>query len=301
MEGPEQSSSKTEEVESEGEFSEEGLMPQSFFESEEAEEKNNELDELLRWVTLSIDEKETKKNKILELVMKGADPNRIFEGGSSALIYAIESGDQDFLKFMVQNGGDAYNLPKRILNTLSEEQIKELKEAFPITSINQKFFELIKSGNRGKFREFLADKSAHVNKNYYDKTPLEYAVAFYQNKPNESRLDIIKELINAGADINKKDRKGTPLIMQLIPELNLELIKLFIEKGVDTTQTNKGGISIDILVRERQEQYDDLAQFLSNNVSRNPQFKEAEQRYESEKHKREKREGSPDPKRQKKL
>src|SRR5581483_10929734 len=47
------------------------------------------------------------------------------------------------------------------------------------------------------------------------------------------KIDQVEELLNQGADINCKDNEGTPLFHHVVRGGNIELINLFIKRGVN--------------------------------------------------------------------
>ena len=77
----------------------------------------------------------------------------------------------------------------------------------------------------------------HIENNDIDinsYTPLIYASSW-------GNLDIVKLLIERGADINQVDKNGNGPLMPAIYFKKLDVVELLIKKGADVNQVNKNG------------------------------------------------------------
>ncbi|MGD9639446.1 MAG: ankyrin repeat domain-containing protein [Alphaproteobacteria bacterium] len=90
--------------------------------------------------------------------------------------------------------------------------------------------------------DLLIKNGADVNsKDNKDATPLMYSFLNIEEKQNQ----IIAILLETGVDVNASAKnKGIPLILAVNNDhINIETIKLFLEKGADPFQKNSKGIS----------------------------------------------------------
>jgi len=97
--------------------------------------------------------------------------------------------------------------------------------------------ELIKSSSDGHLEvvKSLIDKGADVNvKDSGDWTALIWSSAY-------EHLDIVKYLIGKGADVNAKDNGGYTALMESSSNGHLEVVKYLIEQGADVNAENKYG------------------------------------------------------------
>jgi len=93
--------------------------------------------------------------------------------------------------------------------------------------------ELIKKGSLDSIEKKIK-KGANVNEYKYYRTPLTCAI-------NERNIEIVKLLLENGADANKKDKDGDIPITCAINKRDIEIVKLLLENGADANKEVKKG------------------------------------------------------------
>ncbi len=103
---------------------------------------------------------------------------------------------------------------------------------------------------------FLLEKGANINDKPYrdtiDQTPLIIA-AF------NGCTDIVRMLLDAGADIHHRNDQGENALISAAQEGNIDVVKVLLEAGADVTQTNADGetaLSLAIMLRQKKELID---------------------------------------------
>src|SRR3990167_2325499 len=95
--------------------------------------------------------------------------------------------------------------------------------------------------------------------NYYgiDTSPdFIFEVAYTRMKRDKKALSIIKLLINAGANVNKKNYNGTTLIYEAIRRRNKVIIELLLDAGAEVSDsciTSTNSTEIAILIIEKSD------------------------------------------------
>ncbi len=97
---------------------------------------------------------------------------------------------------------------------------------------DQEIYFYITTGNLTKFKE-LKESGIDITKytKYYLGSPLIDAVYF--TKDFDNNLEICKEIINAGADINWKNDVGETALIVSAFDPNFDVIKLLLKSGAD--------------------------------------------------------------------
>ncbi len=86
-----------------------------------------------------------------------------------------------------------------------------------------------------------------------------------QNVSKDTYKDIIKILINSGANINDKDIDGNTVLILCSDIGDIEMVKFLINHGADTNiKNNKGETAFSIATEKN---YDDIALLLSSKNS----------------------------------
>ena len=217
---------------------------------------------------------------VKELIKQGADVNfREEEGDIDALYYAVESEKNyhlEVVKELLNAGADTdiiygtkeenkYNiLNVAIIGRCNLEKVKLLTEHG--ADINYSNFEygpvIAVAISKGcidivKYLVSQGVDPAMTYTNGYSYSGKSYSLlnAAVGNKTTE----IAEYLIEQGADINTQTDSvsGLPLIFVALRAENIELLKLLIEKGADTSVVDKDGKTIFDLAKE--QGYDEIA------------------------------------------
>lgn len=161
----------------------------------------------------AIQKKQTKE--ALDLLEQGADPN-YYERRQTPLMAAVEHAPS-LIKPLIAAGADVN--PKN-------------GDIFPL-------FKAIKLGKIDVVKN-LMNYGVNVNYEYDEYTPLIYAIYATRHSRN---IDVIRLLIDGGADVNKKNMRGlAPFLNYFLRETisrdNWDIFELFLEKGVDVNVVN---------------------------------------------------------------
>jgi ankyrin repeat protein len=150
----------------------------------------------------------------------------------------------EFVK-AAQNGN--LNEVKRLLN-LNPDIINEKDREYDTAILKA-----CRNCNAGDVVHFLLEKGANItDEDYMDsinQTPLIIA-AFNGCK------DIVKMLLDAGANIDHKNDQGENALISAVQEGHTDVVKLLLEEGADVTQANAEGetaISLAIMLKQKKE------------------------------------------------
>jgi ankyrin repeat protein len=102
--------------------------------------------------------------------------------------------------------------------------------------------------------KFLVDKGANLNYGSVNgTTPLMLAAT-------NGHLDVVKFLVDKGADVNAKDHKGGTPLMAAVCEGNLDMVKFLVEKGAEVNaRGNDGETPLTLATKQ------DVVEFLKQN------------------------------------
>lgn len=147
-------------------------------------------------------------------IQGGMNPNAANEDGETALTYALKNSDDKLIKVLIE---------KADINKRDEQGYAPLHLAL--------------KKEKDEIFKLLLEKGADVNvpgranKKVGDQTVLYVAVA-------RNDEDLVRDLLKRGADPNKADSDGAlPLVDAVMnPRLNIEIIKMLIEKGADVNK-----------------------------------------------------------------
>jgi ankyrin repeat protein len=149
--------------------------------------------------------------KLKVLIGSGSDVNIKDRHGATPLMYSASVGSLDAMKMLLAAGADA-----------------KVKNAFDATAL------MWCAANIDKVR-LLVDAGADVNAwSKQDRTALLIAAS------NAGSIDIVRFLIAKGATTKGTKRGMTPLLASAGAN-DLEMVRLFVEKGVDVNAATKGG------------------------------------------------------------
>ncbi len=163
---------------------------------------------------------------------RGAEVNRIDEGGAAPLLYAVILSKSEIVKYLIEQGAD----------------IKVRSKGFPMMEEEWDgpllmlaiFFDRKFSGPdtlNGNFNiaKYLIEKGAKVNdRDKQGHTPLMFAVI----KDNRT---MVKYLVAKGAEINVKNNDGYTPLMLAVQGASYDIVKYLIEQGADIKVENKEG------------------------------------------------------------
>lgn len=211
------------------------------------EEINNELDD-------DNEEFDERHNRLLilasengyldivkQIIYLGADVNANDNNNNiTALMEASENGHLEIVQFLITNGAD--------VNATDKYNLTALMNAA--------------ANGHANIVKLLIENRANVNTiNCLGSTAL-IQVAQNSIMDKETQLDIVKQLIKSGADVNIQDKynKWTPL-MDATSINKLEIVQELLEAGADVNITNINDVTA-LMIAELNE-YNDIAILLS--------------------------------------
>ena len=141
--------------------------------------------------------------------------------GETPLIIAVEDGNENIIKLLLEHGAD--------IHQTNQNHETALMTALSIDNINiiKLFFD------HGKSINLEHGKSINLE-NTYGYTPLMLAVS----NGNE---EAIKLLLDNGADINQLNQNGMTPLMLAVSNDNEEAMEMLLERGADINQPNQNG------------------------------------------------------------
>jgi len=189
--------------------------------------------------------KPCRYNIAKELIEKGADINLMNDNFETALTQAIEDKNFEIVKILVEKGAiinikDSIN--KNPLFIAIENQsfaiFKYLVEkGANIYFVNENEIPVLMYaglyGNNEIFN-FLLSKGLKYDKDFKVSKGANYLMAFSIS----GMIEKVKELIEAGANVNDKTYEGETALMLAVSEGRFEIVKLLVEKGADINAVN---------------------------------------------------------------
>ena len=197
-------------------------------------------------------------NNSLELVKvllnSGANPNIVYsdpdEGNFTILDRSLYYNNFEIFKTLVENGANI-------------DKVNDRGEPFIVNAIRRERFDIVK---------YLVEKGIDPTMKYTDYRNIPFSLLAATVNNNDTK--IAEYLIDKGADVNTKaiidnymengmtsndkddSKEAVNLILTAIENGNTSLVKLLIEKGVDTTVVNKKKKTVFDIAREKN--YDDI-------------------------------------------
>lgn len=189
---------------------------------------------------------------------------------SEALLIAIDSGDTDKVRRLLEEGADVNArdkyfgktaLIKGIRNAGSNctNIVKLLLEKGADPNLKCKLYgemALIEAAykNEPEIVRILLDKGADVNvRDDRDCTPLRWAVGY-------GYIDIVNLLLEKGADVNEKDKDGSTSLITAAYNGKTKVVRILLDKGADINAKNKDGMTA--LMYAAQEGHSDILKLL---------------------------------------
>jgi ankyrin repeat protein len=151
------------------------------------------------------------------LLAKGADPHRADQGGYTALLNALQSGDPTGVRMLIDAGSDV-NAANTFSGTVKNGPI-DLVHLTPV-------FLAAPDSGLPVVKALLAKGARADEPDQRKFTPLMAALACDQPK-----LDNIRALIAAGADVNAKDRNGESVLDWALKTRNPEVLAILKQAG----------------------------------------------------------------------
>lgn len=195
-----------------------------------------------------------KMDIVKYLVEKGANINALDYQKNTPLHRAFEKENNvEIIKYLIEKGADitgknSYGSPIDI--AFQNENIDNIKylvenKYFVEKGIDMNINKVDENGStklhnavkNGKMDivKFLVENGANIN--YMDRnkeTPLSIAISY-------RKMDIIGYLIENGADINAKNNVGNTLLHNTIMNYDIDIMKYLVEKGADINAKNNAG------------------------------------------------------------
>jgi ankyrin repeat protein len=188
--------------------------------------------------------------KVLAFITAGAKVNTLNEDGYSALLYAVEKGNFNIVKFLVSKGADVNLTPdydcdspplvvaakrgySEIFGYLLDNKAKiDKKDCKGASALHYSAFY-----NDTLLIRLLLRYKVNVNDSTYNgETPIMMAAS-------NGSLEAVNELIKAGADVNKSDLKGFTPLMLACQNGHYEIALSLLQNWAEINKVNKEGFS----------------------------------------------------------
>ena len=149
-----------------------------------------------------------------EMVARGEDVDQKDEDGSTPLFSAIENGDIELVRFLLDHGAKV-----NVRNDEKETPLMMIDDETPLDIV-----------------ELLLQRGAKVNRVDSDGDTALIRAVDARAKP-----EILKALIVAGADLNAQNEDGMTALMTAADENDLESVRLLLEAGADVNLRDTDG------------------------------------------------------------
>ena len=197
------------------------------------------------------------KNKIDAQIAAGGNINAKGPYGESVLMYAVtHNDDPEIIEYLIRKGANVYakddfgiNLLQYAARTKNENslEIAKIFIKYGISPAEEDHYgdnalsDACGISKNLDMIKILVENGADVNsKNKLGKTALFEAVFGY----SESIPEIIEYLVDKGADVNVKDNSGNTLLTDAVEHgMPYDVVKMLINYGIDVNEKNKQGYS----------------------------------------------------------
>lgn len=174
-------------------------------------------------------------NEVKKQIASGEDVNAKGEHCSTVLMYALESGNIELCKWLVEEKGADVNAAYECAEYLDyDEDICGDRFEYSYYAFKETALSYAINNGKTDIVHFLINHNVDINATGNDG---ETALMLAAEKEN---TDVVKLLIEKGADINIKDYKGETALLYAVKNKNLDILKLLIENGADVNaETNE--------------------------------------------------------------
>jgi ankyrin repeat protein len=151
------------------------------------------------------------------------------QGNNRVMKYLLDNGAQ--LELRANNGATALMIAVNADNIRGAKLLLENGADPNIYDIDDEspIMKTLKRGDNPEMIDLLADYNADVNAKNKQGTPV------IMSYPYRNRIPVFKALISKGADVNIRNSEGKTPLIKAVLEGNLEMVKILIEKGADPT------------------------------------------------------------------
>jgi ankyrin repeat protein len=181
------------------------------------------------------------KDAIRSLVKQRADVNGRQADGATPLAWAAYHDDLEMADLLIKAGADAratndYGVTPLALACTngSGAMVERFLQAGAIVG-DKEFMECVRTGNLDAVKSMIS-REAHINAKEprEDQTALMWAAA-------EKHLDVLKTLIEKGADVRAHSRDGFTALMFAVQQNDLEAVKALLAAGANLNEATLEG------------------------------------------------------------
>ena len=147
------------------------------------------------------------------MLSHGADVNKRYEHGGTALFVAAEQGNVEVVQALLCHGADVSQSDKGGRTAL-------------FTAARWSNVEVVQA---------LLSRGADVNKTDGDGETALFAAA------EQGNVEVVQALLSHGADVNKSDKGGRTALFAAAEQGNVEVVQALLSHGADVNKSDKGG------------------------------------------------------------
>lgn len=161
-------------------------------------------------------------NQAREAIEQGAEVNTVGEEGMAPLFWALAKQNIEGFRFLLEQGADP-NIIVDLPNHFQDRQAGAMEMAAQLE--DSAYLRLL--------LEHRGDPNTIVNSRW--ETPLLYRAIMSR------RLDIVRLLLDFGADINHRDKAGKTPLIEAVTARMFKMALLLLRRGADPTIENQWG------------------------------------------------------------
>jgi len=175
---------------------------------------------------------------VRKFLNEGAKVNYQGNEGMTALIWTLLQQNKKGYQYLLENGADP-NL-QMAKSTLTSDGLTDGNSAVSLATMHEDpWYLMITLKHGGNPNIFNSVKGV---------TPIFQCIKFFEKK--HPRLEQLKLLIAAGADLNALDKYGFTPIMQAVMFNRFDMVYLMLESGADPTIKMKSGVSVATMIKD---------------------------------------------------